>query len=614
MRALAAGAFGLLVISRAFAATADVVVHLFPAPNSARAVQMNGVGFGDIWFAQPEADSLARVNPDGSITERPVAPGSRPLAIAREESFSSVIFTEVDTNRIGLMDDDGVVTEFDIPTPASDPRGITVGPSGASGPAIWFTEFDGNRIGRLEPSSATPIVEFPIPTFNSGPLGIAQGPGVTAGSTDIWFTEYLANKIGRIDANGVITEYLIPTPDSGPTAIVQGIVANQAVMYFTESKANRIGRITASGRITEYVIPTPNSGPADIVADNFEGVWFSERLAGKLAWLDEDGGFREFPLPANSRPEGISLDYEVDFFQPPSVWYVDGTHRRVGRLSGNRLFAVGAGHGVGWDTDFELSNPDDGAGRIVELGVPVLGPCPTICPHSVFVEVPPNGTAGTSASLVPMSEGDRLYLLTGLRPSISDVPDTRAWIVGALTGDLRVELPLMDYWTLVTLQPPLPRGGPQPALTFAARRRAHVRTELVLSALEADEPEGLAVLLEALTPEGDVLGAMPLQLPVGELIVLDRVLSDLGVFDDFEGHLRVTRVARSGLFWGVVKIYENNRLTRVLAPESELDPECLGGPARCGPPRRTRVVTRQSGLPIRDESALRPEKEGDRDR
>ena len=570
---------------------------------------MNGTGFGEIWFAQPNADSLARVNPDGSLTELPVAEGSRPMAIARGEGpGGSLLFTQVGSNQIGLMDADGEVTEFDIPTAASNPRGIAIAQS------IWFTEYDGNRIGRLDISAATPIVEFPIPTFNSGPLGIAPGPGATSGSTDIWFTEFLANKIGRIDSNGVITEYDIPTPDSGPTAIVPGIVAGQAVMYFTESRAGKIGRITAAGRITEYAIPTLNSGPADIVADNFAGVWFSERLAGKLAWLSEDGEFREFSLPANSRPEGISVDYEGGLFQPWRVWYVDGTKRRVGRLSDNHLFAVGAGHGDDWDTEFELTG-DDGPATLVELGFPVLGVCPGICPNTTFVEVPRNGTVSTSASDVPLSEGDRLYLLTAIHPDINDVPETRAWIVDTDT-DLRVELPLVDYWTVASLQPPLPRGrsGPQPVLRFPARRGAGVRTELVLTALEGPDNQDLDVELEAVTPQGDVVGAMPLELPVGELVVLDGVLSDLGLFNDFDGYLEVRRGSRSGLFWGVAKIFENDRLTRLMPPGSELEEECVGGPARCGPPRNTRVVTRDAAAPLLFERASESDREKDRDR
>jgi streptogramin lyase len=41
----------------------------------------------------------------------------------------------------------GVVTEYDVPTPNSDPSGMAVGPDGN----ICFTEELGNKIGRLTP-------------------------------------------------------------------------------------------------------------------------------------------------------------------------------------------------------------------------------------------------------------------------------------------------------------------------------------------------------------------------------------------------------------------------------------------------------------------------------
>ena len=38
----------------------------------------------------------------------------------------------------------GIITEFALPTAASFPIGITSGPGGK----LWFTEADGNKIGR----------------------------------------------------------------------------------------------------------------------------------------------------------------------------------------------------------------------------------------------------------------------------------------------------------------------------------------------------------------------------------------------------------------------------------------------------------------------------------
>jgi streptogramin lyase len=138
-----------------------------------------------------------------------------------------------------------VITEYPIPTANSNPQGIATGPDGN----LWFTEFTGNKIGRI--TLAGGITEFPIPTPNSGPRAITAGP-----DGNVWFTEYTANKIGKITPSGVITEYPIPTANSSPYGIVTGPDGN---LWFTESTAPfmpqqfyKIGKITTSGVVTEY--------------------------------------------------------------------------------------------------------------------------------------------------------------------------------------------------------------------------------------------------------------------------------------------------------------------------------------------------------------------------
>jgi streptogramin lyase len=43
------------------------------------------------------------------------------------------------------------ITEYPIPTSASLPFGVTAGPDGA----LWFTEAEGNKIGRITPPLPT---------------------------------------------------------------------------------------------------------------------------------------------------------------------------------------------------------------------------------------------------------------------------------------------------------------------------------------------------------------------------------------------------------------------------------------------------------------------------
>ena len=133
-------------------------------------------------------------------------------------------------------------TEFLIPTANSGPSGITPGPDGA----LWFTEANGNKIGRITTAGA--FSEFSIPTAASGPSGVTVGSDGA-----LWFTELGADKIGRITTSGVITEYPVPTGAAGPNGITAG---PDGALWFTEQNTNQIGRITTAGVVTEYPVPT----------------------------------------------------------------------------------------------------------------------------------------------------------------------------------------------------------------------------------------------------------------------------------------------------------------------------------------------------------------------
>jgi streptogramin lyase len=61
-------------------------------------------------------------------------------------------------------------TEYPIPTAASSPSYVTAGPDGA----LWFTEYNGNKIGRITTGGV--ITEYVVPTVNSMPAGITAGP------------------------------------------------------------------------------------------------------------------------------------------------------------------------------------------------------------------------------------------------------------------------------------------------------------------------------------------------------------------------------------------------------------------------------------------------------
>jgi streptogramin lyase len=149
-------------------------------------------------------------------------------------------------NDAGLVTD-GRVHSFVLPQ-GRGPVTVTVAPEGT----VWFTEGQGNGIGRFDPDTGE-YRSFPLPHPGSTPRIIAVGA-----DGNLWFSEHDGNRIGRITPRGELREFDIPTSGSQPRAIALGADGN---IWFGEFAGNRIGRITPEGRITEFPLPTPDSGP-----------------------------------------------------------------------------------------------------------------------------------------------------------------------------------------------------------------------------------------------------------------------------------------------------------------------------------------------------------------
>jgi virginiamycin B lyase len=227
---------------------------------------------GNLWFTEENSSSnqIGRINPTThAITEfaTGITPIAEPFGITSNPD-GTLYFTEFSGNKIGRITTGGTVTEFAIATPGSEPEYIVTGPDGA----LWFTQFGSNQIGRM-PAGGGTVTEFSIPTGSSTPSGITVGPDGA-----LWFLEQSAagNKVGRITTAGVITnEFVIPTAAAHPMTITTGADGN---LWFSEnnSTANKIARMTTAGVFTEFVIPTANSGPCSVTLGPDNNIWFAE--------------------------------------------------------------------------------------------------------------------------------------------------------------------------------------------------------------------------------------------------------------------------------------------------------------------------------------------------
>jgi virginiamycin B lyase len=318
----------------------SVTVYQLPA-GSRPHVLTAGVD-GAVWFSmaggrclQGSGNKIGRIAFDGRITEYPLPTAdSYPGAIAVGPD-RALWFGERSANRIGRMTLDGRVMEYAVPTavtvtlPDGFARGVECSRQSsypaeggiASGPdgALWFTEGQGNQIGRIGLDGQ--VSEYPLPAANSNPIGIDLGA-----DRALWFIERMANRVGRITTDGDIAEYAIPTPDSFPNAIVAGPDGN---LWFTELKGDNIGRITLDGEITEY--RTPGLGPVGLAVGPDGALWSAGFTGNEVVRITTDGTITD--RYAVAIPEGTpGLCCGVAVTSDGSVWFTATEASLIGRV------------------------------------------------------------------------------------------------------------------------------------------------------------------------------------------------------------------------------------------------------------------------------------------
>jgi streptogramin lyase len=341
---------------------------------------------GNVWFLENLVDQIARVTPDGQITEFPLHAQAVQLTQIVAGPDGNLWFTEGSANvasQVGRITPDGQVTQFTVPGDSAwhTPSGITAGPDGA----LWLTEPWSDEIVRL--STTGQVREFTTGiTRGAFPLSITAGP-----DGNLWFTEPGTNSIGRITTSGVVTEFDVGIrPGSALGAITAG---PDGALWFMEGGdhiANQVGRITTSGVVSEYAIPTYDHSSQSITAGPDGNVWFTEPNPGKIGVVDLSSLTPHLSFNASSYSVNeaagvvaITVQRTGDASGTATVHYAtaDGTARAgvdYTAAAGNLTFAPGAtsltftirvaNDGGGDKTvNLALSSPSSGA----SLGTPV---------------------------------------------------------------------------------------------------------------------------------------------------------------------------------------------------------------------------------------------------
>jgi virginiamycin B lyase len=294
------------VLALASGQTGLAATRSFPIPSpDCQPISITLGDDGNFWFTEQDKSRIARITPQGVITEFVTPTFSFPIDITAGPD-GNIWFTEGSNGHIGFITPGGQITEIQFSNFDAS-GGITTGPDGN----IWFTDLTGNNIWRVDIDTHA-LTKFPVPTPDSFPNDITVGA-----DGNLWFVELSAGKIGRITVNGVITEFGHNL--GGVYSITDGPDGN---VWFTLRFSPTIGRITPTGDITLF--PTPSS-PEQITRGVGNTLYFTEFGANRIAKITTAGVVTESQEFLRSGPTGITAGLRRD------VWFLGYGNDRVYR-------------------------------------------------------------------------------------------------------------------------------------------------------------------------------------------------------------------------------------------------------------------------------------------
>jgi virginiamycin B lyase len=518
-----------------------------------------------LWSAVLFLPAFASAAPTAVFREK-VIPGPPASVTEVVGGLDGSWFTEFDGNRIGRISPDGKYSEFTVPTPDSGPRGIAW-----NSDAIWFTEFKAGKIGRLSFDGV--FTEYVIPTAGSAPWGIVVANGV-------WFTESAANKIGRVNGDGSITELSIPTANAMPRGVAEGF---NLELCFAEFGANQIGCIE-NNQIVERVLPNPDSGPEGMGGQtDFGDVWFTESEGNRIGVLHPARSLalsrlEEFAVPTPA--SGLS-GMVVDFNQG-AAWFTEKSAGQIGFVfPGGRITEYpltdrsSQPTGISFGFDSRVRFLEQARNRLVEIepdavllgGAGISGTWQTEFRFANVESSPVTVFAGI------------FNRPTGICPGVCSIPSLVRGIpsngssaagtdVLRLRGLGLVFVRVLEDGTLPSVKARIfNASAPAQSLDLPTIRLSRL-TELNPSSLsfpgevkdgaahsnlwlaEVSQREPLNVVIELINPSGTVVASDEETLGAGQSVYLVDVIARLGVANFLEGQLRVRKVGDSGLLWG----------------------------------------------------------------
>lgn len=354
------------------------------------------------------------------------------------------------------LDATSALTEWTIPTPNSQPTGLSLDPSGN---CCWFVESLGNKVAHLDLSTNT-FQEWTIPTPDSNPTSLTLT--MISGSIAVFGVESAKHNVFLFFPDtGAFREYTLPE-DVDPQYISTEPAPSGTVItaWFTAQKGSSVGEITYDpdsrvARLYQLTLPAAAGVGAKGVYALSGTVWFAG-ATGIVKWNMQGKQFTTWPVPSHPSTQPASVNVDA----LGQVWFTStsplGTvSNYVVVLRSDNTFTEWQVPTVGADVQALSINPrsqnpwiaesgqdkiaelDPSSGGIVTVSRPTTSPSDPIV-GAIFTHVagpvlPSTVTVAPESTALSMSSGEQFTewtLASGSRPVDVKLDDSGdAWIL-----------------------------------------------------------------------------------------------------------------------------------------------------------------------------------------
>jgi len=281
------------------------------------AVELSGPGAGSV---QVPANSVAEIDPHSNNVVRFAPVGTGPGAVAF--GFGSLWVANLDEQTVSRIDPGSLRTLRNV-TPPGPPTGLAAGAG-----AVWVAESNPDR-SAVSVNAIDPQFNSVGPTKQLGNL-VPGGPGAVATQ---------GNSVWVAPSSGLLTRLESATgrghpldPESGPAAIAVG---GDGAIWLTDTEADNVTRVDPTGLLTTIAV---GNGPIGIAVDE-GGVWVADSLDDKLVRIDPGTQSVTDSVPVGRSPAGVGIGAGSVWVANSG----DGTVTRIDPRTKRVLATIGVG-------------------------------------------------------------------------------------------------------------------------------------------------------------------------------------------------------------------------------------------------------------------------------